>query len=92
VKHDGEVVELDAYRSIVGEVLTYAKKVAPDMNNVVRELAQFLSKPGPEHWKALERCVGYIKSNQINSMERTMDNETKRATNCERSQFKSWYQ
>jgi hypothetical protein len=66
VKYDGEPVKLDAYRSIVGKVLYYAKKVAPDMNNAVRELAQFLSKPGPEHWKALERCVGYIKTNPFN--------------------------
>jgi hypothetical protein len=66
VKYDGDPVELDAYRSIVGKVLYYAKKVAPEMNNAVRELAQFLSKPGPEHWKALERCVGYVKSNRFN--------------------------
>jgi hypothetical protein len=62
VKYDGEAVHLDEYRSMVGKVL-YSKKVAPDMNNAVRELAQFLSKPGPEHWKALKRCVGYVKSN-----------------------------
>jgi hypothetical protein len=66
IKYDGEAVHLDEYRSMVGKVLYYAKKVAPDMNNAVRELAQFLSKPGPEHWKALERCVGYVKSNRFN--------------------------
>jgi hypothetical protein len=66
VKYDGEPVNLDEYRSIVGKILYYAKKVAPDMNNAVRELAQFLSKPGPDHWKALERCVGYVKSNRFN--------------------------
>jgi hypothetical protein len=59
MKYDGEPVKLDAYRLIVGKVLYYDKKVAPDMNNVVQELAQFLSKPGPEHWKALEQCVSY---------------------------------
>jgi hypothetical protein len=36
------------------------------MNNAVRELAQFLSKPGPDHWKALEPCVGDVKSNRFN--------------------------
>jgi hypothetical protein len=66
VKYDGEPLNLDEYRSIVGKILYYAKKVAPDMNNAVRELAQFLSKPGPDHWKALERCVGYVKSNRFN--------------------------
>jgi hypothetical protein len=48
VKYDGEPVNLDKYQLIVGKVLYYAKKIAPDMNNAVRELAQFLSKPGPE--------------------------------------------
>jgi hypothetical protein len=28
--------------------------------NAVRELACHLSNPGEEHWKALERCVGYL--------------------------------
>jgi hypothetical protein len=27
---------------------------------VARELATHLSNPGKEHWKALERCVGYL--------------------------------
>jgi hypothetical protein len=39
------MVDIDAYRSIVG-----------------RELAGHLSNPGVEHWKALERCVGYLTS------------------------------
>jgi hypothetical protein len=37
VKYDDEPVNLDEYRSIVGKILYYAKKIAPDMNNAVRE-------------------------------------------------------
>jgi hypothetical protein len=88
VKYDGEAVHLDEYRSMVGKVLYYAKKVAPDMNNAVRELAQFLSKPGPEHWKALERCVGYVKSNRFKWG--IMDYKTEGAKDRKRSRFESW--
>jgi hypothetical protein len=54
------MVEVDAYRSIVGKIMYYATKIAPEICNVVRELVGHLSNPGPEHWKALERCVGYL--------------------------------
>ncbi len=37
-------------------------KLAPDLTNPARELAQHLSNPGEEHWKAHERLVGHIKS------------------------------
>jgi hypothetical protein len=54
------LVELDAYISIVGKIMYYATKIAPDICNAVRELAGHLSNPGAEHWKALERCVRYL--------------------------------
>jgi hypothetical protein len=55
-------VDIDAYRSIVGRIMHYATKIAQEICNAVRELAGHLSKPGEEHWKALERCVGYLTS------------------------------
>ncbi|KAI2499613.1 Reverse transcriptase (RNA-dependent DNA polymerase) [Fragilaria crotonensis] len=36
-------------------------KLAPDLANAARELAQHLSNPGEDHWKALDRMVGHIK-------------------------------
>jgi hypothetical protein len=55
VKNTGPMVELDAYRSIVGKIMYYATKIAPEICNAVRELAGHLvSNPGTEHWKALE--------------------------------------
>jgi hypothetical protein len=52
-------VELDANRSIIGKIMYYATKIAPEICNEVKELAGHLSNPGTEHWKALEQCVGY---------------------------------
>jgi hypothetical protein len=63
-KHEGDPVKLNAYRSITGKLLYYATKIGPDLSNAVRELASHLSSPGEAHWKALERCVGYLCSQE----------------------------
>jgi hypothetical protein len=49
---------LTEYRSIVGNILHLRTKIGPDIANAARELASQMSNTGPEHWKALERCVG----------------------------------
>jgi hypothetical protein len=59
-KNEGTMLGLDAYRSIVGKIMYYATKISPEICNAVRELAGHLSNPGKDHWKALERCVGYL--------------------------------
>jgi hypothetical protein len=59
-KKEGKMIDIDSYRSIVGKIMYYATKIAPHICNAVRELACQLSNPGEEHWKALERCVGYL--------------------------------
>jgi hypothetical protein len=46
----------------------YTKKIAPDLSNAARELASHLSNPGADHWKALERCVGYITHQQNSAL------------------------
>ena len=43
-------------------------KVAPKMANAVRELSTHMSCPGPEDWKAIERCVGYLKTRKGRSL------------------------
>jgi hypothetical protein len=55
-ENEGNMVDIDAYRSIVGKIMYYATKIAPSV------LAGHLSNPGEEQWKALERCVGYLTS------------------------------
>ena len=61
-KNKGEPVKMTEYRSIVGKIMYLMTKLAPDLANPARELAQHLSNPGDEHWKALERLVGHIKA------------------------------
>jgi hypothetical protein len=38
-KNEGNMVDIDAYRSIVGKIMDYATKIAPEICNAVRELA-----------------------------------------------------
>ena len=67
-KHDGEPVDLDAYRSIVGKLLYFMTKVAPELANACRELSSHMANPGPEHWKAIERIAGYLKGRKVKSL------------------------
>jgi hypothetical protein len=57
-KDEGESVKMTEYRSMVGKIMYLMTKLAPDLANPARELAQHLSNPGEEHWKAL---AGHIK-------------------------------
>ena len=62
MKHTGDPVKLDAYRSLVGKVMYYTTKLAPELSNAARErLASHLSNPGEEHWHELGRLVGYLR-------------------------------
>jgi len=60
IKNTEEMIDLDAYRSLVGKIMYYTTKIAPEISSAARELATHLSNPGKLHWKSLERCVGYI--------------------------------
>jgi len=59
---DEEVVNIAEYRSLVGKLLWYVKKVAPECTNAVRELSGFMDGPTQEHWRAIKRVFGYLKS------------------------------
>ena len=58
-----EPLKLDKYRSFVGRVMWYMRKLMPQCCNAMRELASHMSCPNEEHWKALTRAIGYIKNN-----------------------------
>ena len=60
VKNEGDPVEKDTFRKILGKVMWYARKITPESSNAIRELAMFMDNPGEEHWKALGRLVGYL--------------------------------
>ena len=60
--YKGEPVQLTDFRSVLGKLLYYVTKVGPAMLNSVRELSSHMSMPGPDHWKAMSRVVGHLKS------------------------------
>ena len=52
---------INKYRSFMEKLMWYTTKVGTDVANAARELAVHMSHPGPEHWKALGRLIGYLK-------------------------------
>jgi hypothetical protein len=52
------------YRSILGKLMYYMTKLAPEIANTVRELATHMMTPSKEHWKWLTRCVRYVCSTE----------------------------
>jgi len=60
VTEEEEEVKSTQYGSIVGKLMYCMTKVAPDISNAVQELARQMIKPMVEHWKVLDRAVGYV--------------------------------
>ena len=54
------------YRSMVGKLLYFVKKVGPICANACRELSQHLENPGDAHWSAVERLLGFIATDERN--------------------------
>jgi hypothetical protein len=52
---------IDKFRKYVGRILYAVLKVLPDCANAIQDLACHMTRPGKEHWKALERLLGYLK-------------------------------
>ncbi len=48
------MLEMDKYRSIVENIMSYSVKSCPGLPNPVRELAGNVSSPSSEHWRAPE--------------------------------------
>ena len=64
-KNEGEPVDINNYRSLVGKLLFYIVKVGPDCANDGRDLARHMSNPEEEHWKAMGRMAGYLKGKAV---------------------------
>ena len=67
-KNESDTVMLDEYRSLVGKLMYYTVKVGPDCANAVRDLARHMKTPGNQHWKAMERVVGYLKGKSLRGL------------------------
>jgi hypothetical protein len=65
-KEEEEELNAEKYRSIVGKIMYLVTKVFVEGANAARELSKHFQKPVQEHWKELERFVGYLKDNQEN--------------------------
>lgn len=60
-KNEGESVDIDGFRSMIGKIMFYATKVSPKILNATRELATHMANPNESHWKAIGHLVGYLK-------------------------------
>ena len=56
-----EPKDIDNYRSFVVHLMWYTTNLGPVVENTARDLSVHMSHPGPEHWKALGRLIGYLK-------------------------------
>jgi hypothetical protein len=61
-----EPLQIDKYCTIVGKIMYLVTKIFGEGANQVRELTRHFANPGKEHWKALDRFVGYLKANEKN--------------------------
>jgi len=59
-KHDGEQVEIEKYRSLVGQIMFFTTKLGLKLGNSTRALSGFMSNPNELHCKALGQIVGYL--------------------------------
>lgn len=60
-KYDGDPIDIDEYRSLVGKIMFFSTKVCPKIGAAIRALSAYMSCPGPDHWRAMGRLVGYMK-------------------------------
>ena len=65
IKNDGDVVDLDEFRSLVGKLMFFTTKVCPKIGAATRALSSHMSNPGNQHWSAMKRLVGHVKSMEL---------------------------
>ena len=63
-KNDGDPINAEKYRSIVGKIMYLVTKLFVEGSNAARELSKHFSNPGEEHWDAVGRFVGYLKKHR----------------------------
>ena len=60
-KNDGDPIDIDQYRSLVGQIIFFSTKVGVKTGAAIRSLSSFMSDLGPKHWKAMELLFGNLK-------------------------------
>lgn len=64
VKNEGSVIKHDEYRSVLGKLMFYVTKSAPECSYACGQLARQMHNPGDQHWEAMGRIVGYLKGKE----------------------------
>ena len=60
----GEPISQDEYAKIIGSLMYLTNCTRPDLACSVNKLSSYTANPSREHWKALERVLGYLKFTQ----------------------------
>ena len=67
-KNEKEIIMLDEYRSMIGKLMFYTTKIAPECAFSVGQLARHMQNPNKDHWKAVDRIVGYLRGKEKHSL------------------------
>ena len=63
-KNEKDVKMHGQYRSILGKIMFYVQKIAPECCFACGQLARHMHNPGEQHWEAMGRFVGYLKGKE----------------------------
>ena len=58
-------MDVNDFRSLVRKVMFFITKICPITRSAVRALPGHMSSPGPDHWKAMRRLIGYMKQMEL---------------------------
>jgi hypothetical protein len=56
-----KVMEIIPYRQVVGQLVYLSRTTRLDIAQAVGVVCRFLHNPGPEHWKAVQKILAYLK-------------------------------
>ncbi|RVW46570.1 Retrovirus-related Pol polyprotein from transposon TNT 1-94 [Vitis vinifera] len=68
-KNDGRSVAQLEYASAIGSLMYAAQCTRADISFAVSKLSRFISNPSVEHWKAIDRVLGYLKNTKELSLQ-----------------------
>ena len=60
MKNNGQPVRHSDYRSILGKLMFYVTKIAPECSFACGQLARQMHNPSQDHWNAMHRMIGYL--------------------------------
>ena len=63
-KHEGDPIKHKQYREILGKLMFYVTKISPECSYSCGQLARQMHNPGPKHWDAMGRIIGYLKGKE----------------------------